>query len=92
MTIKFKPKQRVRLTQPIDRRTGDENSRYLAAGTRGTVRSYIYEGKHTYGVEFDAVRDDPWYAGLAVTLTNVLTMDGQMHNVIDLCEPIETDS
>ena len=92
MTSKFKPNQRVRLTQRIDRLTGDSNNRYLAAGALGTVRSYTYKGKHTYGIEFDTVRDNPWHAGLTVTLTTASTMDGVMHYVVDLCEPLETTS
>ena len=91
MTGKFKPNQRVRLTQRIDRLPGNSNNRYLDAGTLGTVRSYTHKGKHTYGVEFDPVKDDPWYAGLPITLTTVSTMDGVMHDIIDLCEAVETD-
>ena len=92
MTAKFVSGQRVRLTQQIDRLTGDSNNRYLAAGALGTVRSYTYKGKQTYGIEFDRVRDDTWHAGLTVTMTTVSTMDGINHNVIDLCEPLETTS
>lgn len=90
MAIKFVSGQRVRLTQRIDRLSGDGINNYLNAGTLGTIRSYTYKGKLTYGVEFDAVKGDLWYIGLAVTLTTASTMDGVTHNVIDLCELLET--
>ena len=89
--VKFKSKTRVQLTQPIDRHTTDGNSRYLRPGDVGTVHSRIIDGKRIYGVEFDRVRDDPWNAGLAVTETNVKTLDGLLHDVIDLCEAVDDD-
>lgn len=88
--VKFKTKTRVRLTQDIDRKSTDGNSRYLPTGTLGTVCSYKHMGeKRTYGVEFDPVRDDPWNTGLHVVVISIELDDGTHPLVLDFCEAVE---
>ena len=90
--VKFKSKTRVRLMQDVDRHTTDGNSRYLQAGTLGTVRSHKPAGeKRTYGVEFDPVLEDPGNAGLHVIVISIELEDGSHPPVLDFCEAVNED-
>lgn len=91
MPNKFKVKQRVKLTQPVVVNSGyDGKENIIPAGSMGTVRRHRNSDGPgpvwSYGVELDAVRDDPWNRGLMVICHHMKTPNGSYANVLDVCE------
>jgi len=92
---KFKVWQRVQLTQPIVVNTGwDGKEKIVSAGSMGMVRRHGNSDEKgpawLYGVELDAVRDDPFNRGLTVTSHHVRTPDGKIVNIMDIIELVQT--
>lgn len=101
MTAKFKVWQRVRLTQPIVVNTGwDGKEKIVPAGSMGMVRRHRNSDRFlkpdekssawSYGVELDAVRDDPFNRGLSVTSHHVKRPDGSIVNILEIVELVQT--
>jgi len=85
--VKFKVWQRVRTTQPI-LVTSHDRDKAIPAGAMGTVRRRVAGNApvYSYGVELDAVRDDPWNRGLTTIEFNVRTPDERIVNILDIIE------
>ena len=72
--------------------TSHDRDKVIPAGATGTVRRHFTGSTpvYTYGIELDAVRDDPWNRGLTTTEFHVRTPGGKIVYILDICEAVLT--